>query len=472
MPPKTSTARLIWPILLATLGGVIFAWDPNLDPWDHSLPALVIGNFRNGAGAVSLLALAWFGKRLFDLVMLRAIGGDSARVPRLLNDLVGFVLFVLATVASFAWIFHLPVAGLVTASSVVVAVTGFALRDIIGDIFSGIALNIERPYGLGDWLELEGGSPVGRVIEINWRATRMITQDGILVVVPNGRIAKSRFQNYNQLHTSFRATLPVMVDYDVPVERALRVLHAAVKGAPDILAAPAPDVLAEAYTERGIRYAVRFWVPDWERMTLCRSQVAASVHRHLRLAGIALPHARQDITFSRAREVTDDRQRRVALLGQVAMFEALPGDVLGRLAEDMLVRCATAGDDVVIAGEDGRSLFVLVEGLLEVRDGAGGALARLGPGDVFGEMSLLTGAPRSATVAAVTEATLFEITDDQLRPILQARPELAASLGAIVAERQQANYAQTLVMAAGEAEHDAAKSSLLARIRDFFGLVR
>ncbi|CAK0763650.1 Small-conductance mechanosensitive channel [uncultured Gammaproteobacteria bacterium] len=458
--------RIVLPALLWVGGMAVYALEPKFEGWPDWLPDSVHSNIGLGAGTIGWLALAWLSWRLFDLAVAR----HDQPVPRLLNDLVRAALLVVATVIILGSVFHQQVTGLVATSGVVVAVLGFALREIMGDIFAGVALSLERPYGLGDWIELDQAGIVGRVIEFNWRATRLQTLDEMVVVVPNGKLARGRFVNYSLPQRHFRATLPVVLDYDVPADRARRILLAAVAGVSGVLRCPAPDVVADQFTDRGLRYVIRFWVSDYEPLTVCRDQVAASVLRNLKLAGITPPHGRQDLTIARAPVAPDPRRRRAILLGCVDLFHILTEADLDELAEGLESRTLYPGVDVVRAGEPGNSLFVIVEGLLEVR-AAGATLATLGPGQVFGEMSLLTGQPRSATVTTATDAILFEISTNQLRPILQRQPDLAMALGAILAERQRANLERANAGHDDEVERPNAQS-FRSLIRDFFGLGR
>lgn len=466
--------RLIPPALLAaaSLLGTL-AWPrlplrPDDPAWEVALEAA-----RLVLGTVCWLSFAWLATRIVTLALDQAAARRGSRPPRLLGDLVGIVLFIAAVMAAMAYVFKQPVTGLVATSGVIVAIVGFALRNIIGDFFSGIALNVETPYHIGDWLQTEDGT-VGRVVEINWRATRMVTRDSISVIVPNGRIAGSRFLNYSTPERYYRAIIPVTLDFDVPVERARRVLVAAACAAPAILRDPAPDVRIEGFTERGVRYLVRYWVPDGKLEMDCRDAVAASIHHHLRLAGIPLPHGRQDITLTRLRTAeAEPALDRVAVLRHVALFKPLGDADIARLAESLNELHLPAGSPAVCEGEAGASLFVVVEGLMRVTQGPHGTvLATLQPGAVFGEMSLLTGEPRSATVTAETDATLFEVTREHLRPILTRAPELAAGLSAILAERQEANALRRrhAVTAPPPAQPAPEAPSLLGRIRGFFGL--
>ena len=475
MKRKNPYRRLIWPVMLWLLTTII-AMASGLAGLDGLWlgQEMVRDAVHQASAALGWLMAAWFFARLFRIVVVS--GGRP--VPRLLSDMVSILLFTVATIIMLGSVFHQPVGALVTTSGVVVAVLGFSLRELIGDIFAGISINLEHPFSLGDWLEIPPHSDVGKVVEINWRSTRLVTLNGVTMVIPNGKMAGSRFMNYSTPHRSFRAVVTVVLGFEGAVERARELMLAAVRATPEVLPVPSPDVLVDRFGDHGVHYLVRFWVPDYEPMMVIRSRVQANIHKHLRLGGIEQLHGRLDVTMAKVPppatgpmgRAADIDGRRAAVLHQVALFRALSGDDLQQLSQTLDVRPVKAGAVVFEAGDEGRSFFVVVEGLLEVRDDDGGVLAILAAGDVFGEMSLLTGEPRSATVVATSAALLFEVADHHLRPIMQRRPDLAEALGAIVEARQQSNRRQ----GEGGAGAHAGPSALplLSRIRDFFGLPR
>ena len=458
--------RLFWPVALWLVATAL------------ALPLVMAGLVGLGvslevAGLVgqvsattSWLSAAWFGERLFRVL----VNSGERPVPRLLSDMVAIGLFGSAAIVVLASVFHQPVGALITTSGVVVAVLGFSVRDLIGDIFAGVSINMERPYGLNDWLEIPPITQVARVVEINWRATRLLTLDGITMVVPNGLMARSRFNNFSKPRRSIRVLLPVVLGFDVPSERAFGLMRAAVRATPSVMRQPSPDVVIDSFTDFGVRYLVRFWVAEYDLMVITRSRVYANIQRHLDMGGVPLRHRRHDLLVANEMAAEANLEdRRLSVLRHIEMFRALDEDNLNQLCDGLTVRHEIAGAAVVVAGEAGNSLFLVVEGLLEVRGGEGEVLAMLGPGEVFGEMSLLTGAPRSATVVTTTEAVLFEVFDRQLRPIFHSRPDLAEALGTIVEQRQRANLSHADDNSAEGATAPVGQP-LMHRIRDFFGL--
>lgn len=427
-------------------------------------------------GVLGWLGLAYLGVALTDAAVARATAGSlRGPPPRLIQDLARVVLFAAAVVAILAYVFDLPVGGLLATSGVLVAVIGFALRNMIADVFSGIALNVEHPYRIGDWVEVAPGV-TGRVAEINWRATRLVTRDQVSVVVPNGLIAGSRFLNYSYPERHYRANLRLALDAAIPVERAKRILLAAALGAPRVLAEPRPQVQVEGLDERGACYVVRYWVADYADDNPCRDAVMSNIARALQQAGIgpAFPHREVALTRPaerRARLGLADMLRRVALFRD---FDESDVEVLAAMARERPFR---EGERIVAQGEAGDSLFLLAEGALDVRVAAAeGALPatidRMLPGEVFGEVSLLTGQPRSASICAATDGIVFEIRKEHLEPILRRRPRLAEELAALMSRRQNANRERMEAASTAPGAPPAAPEhhDLLERLRGFFGL--
>ena len=419
-------------------------------------------------GGVALcLGLAWGAARCFDLLLLRAarVARRPAPYPRLLGDLVRGLLFLLAGLAILLLVFHRPAIGLVTTSGVVVAVVGFALRNVIGDLFSGLALGIDAPYRIGDWIETAEGS-IGRVTELSWRTTRLETRDGVTLVVPNGLIATHRLVHWGA--GRYRAALRLGLDAALPPERVKRLLLAAALGVERDIPGLAPDVVLQELTEGIATYLLRFTVPDYGREAACRDAVAEAALGSLHRAGIA--PAGPVRTWRRAPAAQPAPHE--AMLRRLPLFRDFPAEELAALAAAMQRRSLPAGATVIRQGEPGCSLLWLEEGALEVRRaGLEAPIDLLLPGAVLGEMSLLTGQPRRSTVTARTGVELFEIDRAHLDPILRRRPELAEGLAAIMAARQaQDDVAGPAVALAGAPP--AGRQEILRRLREFFGLTR
>lgn len=473
-PSRPSLRLLVVPSLLTVGATVATAQRPWLAGHVAPVVGFMVADTLSMLLAVAAwLGAAWLGSRIIDLVVAR--NARATPMPRLATDLMRALIYGIAVLGILAYVLGQPVTGLLATSGVLIAVLGFALRNMIADIFSGIALNIEHPYRIGDWIELPPGI-TGRVDEINWRATRLVALDGTTLTVPNGLAAGSRLINYSQPGTGFRTSVSITLDADIPVPRAKRILLSAVVCCDMIPPEPRPDVIVESVTLHGVTYHVRFWVKDYARLASSRDAVATAILEQLSRAGLEPSYPKQEAARThRATIPTTPEGLGRELLSHVDLFAAFREDEMAELAAGMHLRHVAAGDAVVRQDETGTSLFLVAEGALDVRGSFGGRtilLDHMGPGDVFGEMSLLTGQPRSASVIANTDAMVYELDKEILDPILRRRPELASRLADLMGMRQRRNDAHRRASANPSAaaapavvDHD-----LLARLKTFFKL--
>ena len=441
------------------------------EPIDADIEAIL----RGVAETLVWLAAAFLVSRLIDIFIWRSVEHRTHRpAPKLLISVVRLLLLTFTIGIIITVVFRQPLTGLVVSSGVIGIVLGFALQRMISDFFCGIALSMEAPFHVGDWIEVDG--TVGQVIETNWRATRIVTLEQVTVILPNSFIAERRFSNYNLPQAYFRCEVSVPMEYDVPADDAKRVLLAAARATDGVLAVPEPDVLLWEFAERGGRYVVRFYVSDYSQMQRTRNRVLSSISRHLWQAGLNVPYPKRDVFFAQMphRELSR-KSERDALLARVELFESLEPQELRAPAGAVVETEGTAGDEVVQQGEIGASLFVVVDGLLEARVKAGGQarpVGRIGAGEFFGEMSLLTGSPRGATVVAVTDATLYELSRAVIEPVIQRRPDIAEAISQAITlrrSRREQAAAQADVKASPQEDRGFAED-LLRKIRGFFGI--
>jgi small-conductance mechanosensitive channel len=284
--------RVAWP-LAATLGSVGLLVGKPLALHALDLPEPAPGSFqvvRLLLGAASYFSAAWLATRLAGLALSRG-GSGRRRSPKLLQDLFGAAVFGAAALATITLAFEGSVLGAAATSGVIVAVIGFSLRGVMADVFAGVALGLEQAYRIGDWITIESGLG-GRVVEINWRSTRIETLDKVQAVVPNGRIAQQRVTNYSAPRPHYRQQVRLTLDHALPAEEAKRLLAEAAAAAPGVLPQPAPDARLVAHEPDGLVYVVRYWVPSFAQEIDCRDAVLTAVDRALRRRAVPAPHRR------------------------------------------------------------------------------------------------------------------------------------------------------------------------------------
>jgi small-conductance mechanosensitive channel/CRP-like cAMP-binding protein len=424
------------------------------------------------------LSLAVLAIRITEVLLWRGLFSAQV-VPKLLKDVLGAAYFIVAVFGIVAFVFEQPVTGLLATSGVVAVVLGFALQNTLGDVFSGIALNMEHPYRQGDWIQLDSGIE-GEVVEINWRATHLRSRMDTEIIEPNAGMATARIVNFHYPDAIYAFTIQVRLGYRVPPARAKAVLKAAALACDQVLRDPAPIPRILSFEESYVVYDLKVWVEDYGEHPDHLNDVLTKVWEHLRWADISVAFPQRDIHLYEQEEREEYKSLAVAdLLSQIDLFASLQEDETSALAAQLDMRQIKAGQMIVEQGAAGSSLYVIAEGLLEVRvrfdeDDAERVVAKVGPGECFGEMSLLTGAPRSASVVALTDAVIYKIEKIHLEPLLKARPQIAESLVELLSRRQEATQAIAQTSKDAAAGHSAAQGGyaeqLLDRIRIFFQL--
>lgn len=385
------------------------------------------------------------------------------RFPSILQDAI--VVGVFLVVATFVF-----QEKLLTTSAVGAVVIGFALQDTLGNAFAGLAIQIEKPFHVGDWVRV--GSFEGRVHEVTWRATKLRTKTGNLVVLPNNIVAKEAVTNYSQPAVPTRIELEVGVTYLCAPSDAKAAIMEALGRSPAVLATPPPDVLLADFGDSAIVYRTRFWISDFERDESARDQVRSALYYAFRRRGIEIPWPIR-VNYTRQEEPAETPARaraRADLLRRVAMFAPLSDAERLALAAASPERLFAGGEAIVRQGAEGRSLFVISTGAVRVTVEPGDhEVATLERGAYFGEMSLLTGEPRTATVTARGDCTVVEITDDVFRPIAEANPTVIDEIGRVALDRRR-GLQETKDAAARVVAQIETSISLVARIRKFLRL--
>ncbi len=429
---------------------------------------------------VAVLAVGLGVIRLAGLVVFRAALPAAGMQPaRIVEEVTLLGVYV-------AWgILRLRAAGvdpasLVTTSAVITAVAAFAMQDTLGNVLSGLFLELDRSIAMGDWVRLEDLS--GRVAEIRWRHTTIRLRNGELAVVPNSTLMKARFivvGNPDLHELRLRRTVHFEVDFHAPAAKVIAAAQDALAAAEidNIVREPKPDCVLLDLELGQARYALRYSISDPQRDESTASAVRVHLLAAFEREGIDLSLPKQVALEEkategrraslRAREV----ERRAAALRGVEIFSMLTEAERSSLARRLVHAPFAAGDVVTRQGAVANWLYILTGGEVEVwLEDAGRPrrrVAKLGPGSVFGEMGMMTGAPRRATVSAATEIECYRLDKEAFSAVLHARPEIAESLSQILALRAaELSHAQSRA----QGEEPVRGEGLLERIRAFFGL--
>lgn len=369
---------------------------------------------------------------------------------------------------------------LVTTSAVITAVLAFAMQDTLGNVLGGLFLQLDRSLRVGDWVRIEQAT--GRVVEIGWRHTAVQTRDRETMIVPNGWLVKNRFTVIGARGDPmplWRRWVRVNVDLSASPGDVCRVLEEAVRNAeiPLVHAEPAPDAVLLELTPTYGAYAIRYWLenpaPDDPTDSKVRQHVVAALARHGMRIGA--PYMEQlnlaDDQAHRDADRARERARRLECLERVELFAMLSKEERESLVDHLVRAPFAAGDVMTRQGAVAHWLYLMVRGDADVWFEQGALRTHVGtlnPGSVFGEMGMMTGTPRGATVTASTDVEAYRLDKEGFAQIIKARPDLAHEMSRVLAARAAELRAKT--EAAAHAQHDDEHDDILERVRRFFGL--
>jgi small-conductance mechanosensitive channel len=347
------------------------------------------------------------------------------------------------------------------------AAVALGLQDQLGNLFAGLAIQIERPFRVGHWISLTNLE--GRVVEVTWRATKLRTKAGNLVIVPNSTVGREAITNFSEPTAPTRLSVDVGATYAAPPNEVRDALMAAMARVPGVLREPPTDVLLTDFGASAIVYRARFWITDFEHDVVIAHDVRTAIYYEFNRRGIEIPWPIQ-IQYER-RDVPVDLPARhadfVRTIANVAVLATLPADAHRALAETAQERLYADGESIVKEGEPGASMFIVRRGRVAVTVGADHRdVAVIEAGGYFGEMSLLTGDSRTATVVARGDCTVLELTAEAFRAYVRTHPEVIDHLAETASARRRSLDAAR----AAATVHAAEPKSLAHRMRQFFGL--
>jgi small-conductance mechanosensitive channel/CRP-like cAMP-binding protein len=425
---------------------------------------------------VSVFKIAWWlaaSWLLAGFVRAVLVFKRQPKETRFLQDLCAGAIYVCAVLGIIADVFDVPISGLLAASGVIAIVVGLALQSTLGDVFSGIVLNLSKPYHPGDWVILEGGLG-GRVMETNWRATQLLTESNDLAIIPNSIISKAKLVNASAPTRTHGVVVLIRLDPAVAPLTSIGVLETAMLSCTRIARTPRATVMVRSLDAVALECELTFFVGLIEQGPAAQNEVFDRVYRHCASAGIRLAPPADSALILPPRGpplAPADVPRR--LLERLPIFLPLSNDERLLLAPKMKRRTYKAGDVLVEQGVVTSALYILGSGVLvalQRHDGIDAEILRYAPGDCFGQASVLTGAITVFKVEALTRAVVYEIAKDDLAPILKARPAIAAELGQIMAIRQAASKDRLSELDGLDSQSEHLAARLGDRVRALFGL--
>ena len=476
--PALATGFFLSILFLSNVSG---GWLSNLfiDEWVHR------------GVVVFLEILVWFSggwlfNRLLSVLFWDTLVGmyTEHHPPKMLVQISGIFVFFLTLSLIAHFVFDEPLTSILVTGGGLTIALGFGIQGLINDLFSSLAIQLDPPFKVGDFINvhhryLAAEGLIGRVEETNWRTTRMWTTDRNYIIVPNSYITTQILTNYSMPKSLSRFEMNYTLDFAIPSDRAIRIFNAALLdsvGPKGPVASPKPTTILTGIDSDGAVYKLKYFLEPTEvSPPKARNTINANVIYHLANAGMSHSYAKQDIFLGRMpkrQKSWSNKEDRMDLLSNIALFQDFSGELLEAITNSFHLRELKPEEVLINQGDDGESLFVLVEGLLEVSlqvEGEKRHLTFLRPGSFLGEMALLTGEKRSADVTSSTESLVGELTKESIMSLATENPEVLNKMTAVVAKRRLKNEE---MWATSAKSHDEAvqqeEKSLMARVMNFF----
>ncbi len=399
----------------------------------------------------------------------------KTRVPKITRDITLFAVFAVVALYVLRTRGGVNPLGIVTTSAVLTAIVGLAAQNSLSNLFAGLSIQMERPYAIGEWIQYN--DTIGRVIGVGWKSTRVRTFDDEIVYIPNLDIVKTTVTNFSKPTPMHYMNVSIGVEYGAAPNHVRKVLLEVCRHDPRVLAHPVPEVRLVDYGDFAITYDVRFAYNGYGQSPRLRSDIQYRFWYALNRVGIRIPFPIRDVHHRHIeRRIEEEKSKQVRLeargeIDRVPIVEPLSVAERDLLGARMQIQTFGDNETIVAQGDAGDSLHILHDGACDifVRNERGGQakVSQLTPPAFFGEMSLLTGEPRSATVRAVGDTTVFTIDKELFGEILTANPTVSDALAQALAKRS--DDTRESVGRSNEDERRRA-SQLKARIKKFFGM--
>jgi len=399
-------------------------------------------------------------------------------IPHFPRQVVALLIYAIAGLLVLVVVYHAQglFTPLIATSGVVAVVLGFAMQDLIGGIIAGIALQISKPYKVGDWLNIQ--DKFAEVMEINWRSTRLRTNDAIYLDIPNFSIARGTIVNLHYPTQIHAMRLRVGVDYQIPPNRVKDALHRAASSAEGVVPSPPTKVFVMDFAESAVIYEIKFSMGNHQAYNDVCDAIRTNIWYEFKRQRITIPYPIRTLHVQRQRHrsVPEGHAEAQAILRGEPLFDCLNDAQLDNVLHSAHIHHYGRGERVIQEGAAGDSMFIMLRGTAHVsvlRNGAGIRLGVMRSGDCFGEMSLLTGEPRSATVRAEGDCEVMEISKEAMAEVLHDAPQCLTQLSELLAKRKLEG--EGIVKDAAQPHDQGTKereyrASILQRLRAVFEL--
>ncbi len=424
-------------------------------------------------GAFVLAAM--LNRYFWELYFIRS-GKPAA--PKFFSQVSSLIVVLAAFLLIITVNYHQSgvISTVLTTGGVLALTIGLALQDLLGNMIAGFTIHFGQPFKLGDWLILDDKHV--EVMEINWRSTRCRTNDDTYLDVPNTLIVKQTVMNLYYPERVHAIRVQVGLDYATPPNLAKECLMRAALGCDDVLRKPEPYIYLTNFGESTVDYEVKVFISNHARYPKITDEIRTNIWYELKRRNLDIPFPQRVVELHRAKpKVANDFPPKIRdVLKKKDTFSFLTREQLNHLTENCHGVVFGRGERIIQQGDPGESMFVIISGSVRVLVDASGTsteVAHLKAGDCFGEMSLMTGENRSATIVAAEDTLVGELPKENMSRLLKENERMLEKLSQLLAERKLAtegHLAETMERGQRLALTRSLKATFLGRLRTFFEL--
>jgi small-conductance mechanosensitive channel len=441
-----------------------------------TLPFEVDSKILKWIGVIDMAVLyAAIVRILFSVLVERwFLWKKGIPLPKITRDFVLFVIYAAIALVVLRTRGDVNLAGIITTSAVLTASIGFAAQSTLSNLLSGLSIQADRPFTVGDWIEFN--NYIGQVIGIGWKTTRIRTFKNEVVVLPNAGITASPLKNFSKPNDQHVLTIEIGVEYGASPGLVRQTLLDLCKNDPHILKSPKPIVRLTNYGDFAISYELRLTYRGYGNIVRLRSRTIEKIWYAFRRQGIKIPFPIRDVQHRHIERRYEEskaaavRMDAISKIDSLPIFSALSAEERRFVGERVRIEEFGDGEDIVTQSEAGESAYVIQKGACDVLVSSSGdkisKVATISAPAIFGEMSLLTGAPRAATVRAIGDVTVFAIDKPIFSGILDKNPSIAEVLAEMLSKRQL----ELSKLDEGLTKEQNSKSRIFSRIKVFFGI--
>ncbi|CAN5548289.1 mechanosensitive ion channel family protein [soil metagenome] len=412
--------------------------------------------------------------RFVAFLILRAVNRGSVQsdVSSLIKTVSSIVIYIVAFFLIFETQYpNVSLAPLFTGSTILGIVVGLALQDTLGNLFAGLALQADKPFQVGDVILITGRG-TGVIESVSWRGIKIRTFQNKLLLISNAVLGKESIEVAPKENLNARLVMFSTVYHESPANTA-HLVRESVRLSENVSPKIRPIVRIRELAADGLEWEVKYWLEDYSKYNdsdaLVRQRIWYTLHREK----IDFAYPTRTVYIKKKEEEASEEEIFDTIsehLNRVSIFTPLSDEEIMALATASKSRIYAPGEPIVRRGQQGNSMFVIIRGSVKVQIpevGYNRTVNTLGENDFFGEMSLLTGEPRSANVIAVEETEVLRIDKNGLKPIFESNPQLVESIYELIEERKNVFKPMT-----GDETDDQieGKKGVMRSIKKFFGL--